>query len=114
MNWHDTHIYGFATSPERFELRFDVDYILEWLSPAPGQSAIRFRIAPATWTFHDVANVQIALSSQQGRFSIAELRRTKLAVLPGGGDVWEWLFTCHEGEIRFEATGFHLTLRQAP
>jgi hypothetical protein len=29
MNWHDVHIHGMAAIPERFELRFDIDHILE-------------------------------------------------------------------------------------
>ena len=114
MSWHDTHIHGFAALPDRFELQFDIDFILEWIPAASGSNSIQFRIAPATLTFHNVANIEIELSSAQGHFSISEVRRTKLTSVQDGGDIWTWLIECHEGHIGFEATGFHLILRRPP
>ena len=112
MDWHDVQIHGMAALPDRFELRFDIDYILEWLCPATKGGSIQFRVAPATLVFEDSGAVKATFDSQQGIASIDEIIRLKRGGLPGAiVDTWDWTIRCHEGEIFFGASGFHMVLR---
>jgi hypothetical protein len=115
MEWHDVSIHGIAALADRFELRFDIDYILEWVcSPAQGEPT-QFRIAPATLIFKDAGALRVTLDSQQPLASIDEITRVNRGRLTGASvDTWYWKIKCHEGEISFEASGFFLFLRAAP
>ncbi len=115
MDWHDVHIHGMAAVSDRFELRFDIDYILEWLCPSSKGGPIRFRIAPATLVFKDAGAVKATLDAEQGLASIDEIIRVKRDRRSGASiDTWDWNIRCHEGEISFEASGFQMVLRASP
>jgi hypothetical protein len=115
MRWHDVRAHAFAAVPDRFELYFDVDYIVEWICPPSRPGPARFRIAPANVVFENVADVNITVESQQGSITISEVGRTKRQSLPGASvESWHWVFKCEEGVISFDASGCQLALRQQP
>ena len=115
MGWHDVHLYGVAAVPDRFELYFDIDYIVEWICPPSTPGSAQFRIAPATVKFENVSGVSIAVESQQGAITIREVDRTKRESLPADMvETWHWVFKCGEGVINFETSGFQIALRQQP
>ncbi|MGH6899216.1 MAG: ankyrin repeat domain-containing protein [Geminicoccaceae bacterium] len=66
LSWHDNALYGVgldvgdcARGDWHADLVLDLDHIVEWLCGVDRQ--IRFRVAPATLTFHHVTDLQIAI-----------------------------------------------------
>jgi hypothetical protein len=62
-SWHDDALYGMrrdignvARGDWRSDLVLDIDHIVEWLCGADEQC--RFRVAPATLTFHHVTDLR--------------------------------------------------------
>lgn len=116
--WHDNVIHGLQFElgePEngdwRSNLVFDIDLIVEWLCSAP--DAVRFRIAPATVTFHDVTDLAIAVDQGDsgGRTALVEwsIHRVERQRLERPMDYWRWTIHLNgpaEGSIRFCASGF--------
>ena len=89
LSWHDCTLYSlridvgdYTRGDWRSELVLDIDFIAEWVKEG---EAIRFRIAPATLTFHDATDLKLDLdwgdSSCQNALSeasISEITRTRL------------------------------------
>ncbi|HEX8211947.1 MAG TPA: hypothetical protein VF584_17355 [Longimicrobium sp.] len=117
MGWHDAPIRAMAYLSESFEIAFDIDYILEWVHPGPGETYFSFWIAPATIVFQNVTDLQIELESF-GSVTVQDLDRTDLQPTREGFEGpeahWLWTFNCLEGAIQFRATGFRQTIRRAP
>jgi hypothetical protein len=124
--WHDNLIYGVRFDigdPDKQEWRsdlvFDIDFIAEWLCEPSGE--FRFRVAPATLTFHDVGDLSISVDhgDSGGRNAMIELSidsvtRERL-VRPFA--FWRWLIRLNSpkgGSIAFCASGFTQTLRDEP
>jgi hypothetical protein len=66
LSWHDNALYGVrldvgdcARGDWHADLVLDIDHIVEWLCGVDRQ--VRFRVAPATLTFHDVTDLRIAI-----------------------------------------------------
>jgi hypothetical protein len=62
------------------ELELDLDYILEWITPAADSVSFRYRVAPARLRFRDVTNLAITIdyasaSAAMGPFSIDGIER---------------------------------------
>ena len=65
-SWHDNIVYGLRFDVvDGFrddwyaDLVLDLDHIVEWLCDESG--GVRFRVAPATLTFHSVTDLRIAI-----------------------------------------------------
>jgi hypothetical protein len=63
-SWHDNlvhallfHVGDASTGDWRSELVLDIDHIVEWICGTEGDA--RFRVAPATLTFHDVTDLRV-------------------------------------------------------
>lgn len=116
LSFHDVRVLGYAALRERHELRFDVDYLVEWLCPEDGSGTCTFRISPATLVFLDVTAMEISLRSPEGEFALDALVRSDL-VRPEGASPGPWQFELrpHEGGyVRVRAMGFQLHLRAEP
>jgi hypothetical protein len=68
LTWHDNAVYGLrldlgdpARDDWRAELVLDIDHIVEWLRGENG--ACRFRVAPATLTFHHATDLRLSIDS---------------------------------------------------
>jgi hypothetical protein len=66
LTWHDNALYGLrldvgdcTRGDWHADLVLDIDHIVEWLCGTDRQ--VRFRVAPATLTFHDVTDLRIAI-----------------------------------------------------
>jgi hypothetical protein len=99
------------------ELAFDIDYVLKWVQPGPGESYFTFWIAPATLVFENVSDLQIDLQSFGG-ITILDLQRedkqpTRSGFVGPDAD-WRWTLDCLEGVIQLRATGFRQTIRRVP
>ena len=46
MGWHDARIHAIAFLTETFEFALDIDYILQWVEPAEGETYYKFWVAP--------------------------------------------------------------------
>jgi hypothetical protein len=124
--WHDNLIYGIrfdigdpAKQEWRSDLIFDIDFIAEWLCERAGEH--RFRVAPATLTFHDVGDLSLAVDhgDSDGRTAMNELSigRVVRERLDRPFDFWRWTIDLNApagGKIKFCSTGFTQTLRREP
>jgi hypothetical protein len=119
--WHDNLIYGVKFDlgdPEkqvwRSDLVFDIDFIAEWLCEPTG--VFRFRVAPATLTFHDVGDLSILIDQGESdgcnamtECSIDSVTRIRL---DRPYDFWRWTMSLNMpsgGKIEFCASGFSET-----
>jgi hypothetical protein len=121
FRWHDNVIYGLSFDrgePDegdwRSDLRFDIDFIAEWLCGAPGD--VQFRVAPATLAFHDVTDLAIAVDQGDsgGRNALFEwsIDRVERQPLDRPMDYWRWTIHLHSppgGTLAFCASGFTQT-----
>lgn len=136
MSWHDNIVYGLqfqvgdaSQGDWLHDLSFDIDYIAEWV-PSGEQGGepggVRFRVAPATLTFHDVTDLRLAVDfgdsdcrNAINNLSIATITR---AVVDDKQrfpeqDYYRYrieLSLPQGGEITFGARGFTQALRAEP
>lgn len=124
--WHDNVVYGlrFETGePEngdwRSDIVFDIDVILEWQCGPDGEN--RFRVAPATLTFHDAADFAIAVDQgdSAGRVALLDwsIDRVERERLDRPFDYWRWVIHLNAppgGTIAFCASGFTQALTGEP
>jgi len=126
FRWHDNLIYGlrfevgeFEKQDWRSDLVLDIDFIAEWQCEPSG--LCRFRVAPATLTFHDVTDLSLMVDhgNSGGRIAINEwsLDRVLRDRMDRPFAYWRW--TLHlslppGGRIHFCASGFTQTLRGEP
>ena len=131
MSWHDNTVYGLSfdigdasLGDWRRDLSFDIDYIAEWVPS--GEQRARFRVAPATLTFHQVTDLRIAVDfgDSDGNMAINNLaiaNVTRTAVddkqrFPDQ-DYYRYRIELNlpqGGEIAFGARGFTQVLRAEP
>jgi hypothetical protein len=118
MGWHDSPVHAMAFLTETFELAFDIDYLLQWVQPGPGETHFSFWIAPATLVFEHVSDLRINVDSYGGGMTLLDLTREDARPtrdgFAGPAEDWLWTFDCLEGSIQFRATGFRQTIRRAP
>ena len=117
MGWHDATIHAIAFLPATFELALDIDYIVQWVDPTPGEDHYSFWVAPATLVFENACEAQIELEPMGGVSMQSLERRDERPMRPGfegPSTTWEWVVDCNEGAITLRATGFRQIFRQAP
>jgi len=131
--WHDNLVYGLrfdlgdpARGDWRADLALDIDHIVEWLC-APDKS-VRFRVAPATLTFHHVGDFALTVdcgdSGGQAALHVLSIDRIERQRLPPKAQkvcldrpYYHWRVVLNwpqGGDIRFYASGFTLRLRAEP
>ncbi len=119
MGWHDCKIHSIAFFPEKYEIAFDVDFILEWVKPSLNETHFNLLIAPATLVFHNVNEAKFDLEPFTGvnidLVTKYNSRQPKnLAYLNQKKAEWQWHIECREGEISFYSVGFSMFLRKPP
>ncbi len=126
-SWHDNLIYALhieAPDPDRnlwhSNLILDIDHIVEWVRGDDG--GVRFLVAPATLTFHDVTNLKLdvdftsELSQSLNELSIASITRVEELKRPNY-EYYTWLIELNlppRGTISFGASGYTQTFRAEP
>ena len=118
LSWHDCPVHGLAIESAAYgtgELVLDLDFIVAWLSPVDNN--LRFKVAPATLTFHRMHDLHITLdyvSSGAGivPFSLGCIER-RPHTYPNGVSSFAWrlLVDWPAGEISFIGPGFTQRLR---
>lgn len=131
MSWHDNIIYGLrfdvgdaSQGDWRHDLILDIDYIVEWVRG--GERGARFRVAPATLTFHEVTDLRINVDfgdsdsrTAINDLSIANVTRSVVDDTQRfpNRDYYRWQIELNlpqGGEFIFGARGFTQTLRGEP
>jgi hypothetical protein len=131
LSWHDNTIYGFRfdvgdsfQGDWHADLVLDIDHIVEWICAPDGGA--RFRVAPATLTFHGVTDLRIAIdwgdSSHRNALhdlSIGAITREPVPNQEGYPErlYFRWRIGLNwpkGAEIGFGASGFTQKLRAEP
>ncbi len=131
MSWHDDTLYGLrfeVGDPERntwvSDLVLDIDHIVKWVRGT--DDGARFRVAPATLTFHDVTDLRITVDfgdsgcqTAINELSIAAITRERVPDQKICLDrpYYRWRIALNlpqGGEIAFGASGFTQDLRADP
>ena len=129
--WHDDTVHGLRFDigdPDagdwRAELVLDIDHIVEWLRGEDGR--VRFRVAPANLTFHDVTDLRIVIDWGDSGHRVAlhvcsidriERQRITEQKICLDRPYWRWRIVLNwprGGEIAFGASGLTLELRAEP
>jgi hypothetical protein len=117
MGWHDVRVHAVAFLPDTFELMFDIDYILEWVYPAPNETYYKFLVAPATLVFENVYEVVMELDEPDFELDTIERkepREPKNAQYIGRGTEWLWSLEAHRGGMSFRSVGYKQYIRSEP
>jgi hypothetical protein len=117
MGWHDATIYAVSFLTNQWELVFDIDYLVEWVSEGVAGAPIEFWVAPATLVFENVNGLKTNYEIWTGSPltpSIMDISRSgreyNLA-----GNPWEWTIELeHGGKMEFHASGFRQFFRANP
>ena len=129
--WHDNTLYGFRIDvgdPDagdwHTDLVLDIDHITDWICDGDGQC--RFRVAPATLTFHDVTDLRVSVDSGDTGcrmslqfWTIDAVTRERVTdqqvCLDRPYHRWRIALNWPQGgEIAFGASGFEQVFRAAP
>jgi hypothetical protein len=117
MGWHDARIWAMAFPIEEHEFVLDVDYILQWIDPAPGNEHFTFWVIPATVVFENVVDLELSLEPYAD-LTIADIHRDDPGTPRNSQYIakttdWKWTIDCHVGHIAFRAAGYRQYLRGA-
>ena len=116
MGWHDCRVHAIAFNPEKYELMFDVDYILEWVED--DESRYKFLIAPATLVFFNVHSGEISADLTAG-VTILDITRGSSRPVgnpehAGNAEELLWTFECIDCDLSFWSVGYTQFIRQVP
>jgi hypothetical protein len=131
LTWHDNALHGLrldvgdcTRGDWHADLVLDIDHVVEWLCGVDMQ--VRFRVAPATLTFHDVTDLRIAIDCGDSGGQIAlhplsidaitreRIRDQKICF---DRPYYRWRIALNGpqgGAIIFGASGFTQVLRAEP
>ncbi len=131
LSWHDNVVYGLrfdvgdaSKGDWRSDVVFDIDYIAEWLCGTDG--GVKFQVAPATLTFHEVTDLRLNVDfgdsdcrNAINEWSIAGITRDAVDDPQRFPDrpYYRWRIELNwpsGGEITFGARGFTQMLRAEP
>ncbi len=113
MQWHDNKIYAVAFDEEKFELIFDIDYIVKWVDG----TKFKFWVCQATLVFRNVYDLNISLYSLN--VEIDEIQRNNPNKAKNANYIYEqiqydWKVITQGGDIIFKSVGFKLFFRDSP
>jgi hypothetical protein len=103
MAWHDAGIYGLAMRADNREFVLDLNYIVEWVSPAGNPSQVRFRVAPCTLVFENASQVSVHLDlGGSSTIEVDRIERSDPRELRAGVVVTEQSLSLEQrGEVGF-------------
>ena len=112
MGWHDATIWSVVPDPDAAEFSLDLDYIFQWVHPAPDETYFKFQVAPVTMVFHAVTSMSISVATGFGPIEVDDLIRGEAD--PAWGGQRRYQFLCHEGEVSVTAERFTMHVRRQP
>lgn len=117
MGWHDCNVYAIAFSKSKFELLFDIDYILKWIDPVNEGESYMFMVVAATLVFRNVYDINIELNTVD--FQILEIGRSNPTRPQNAGYInenveYDWTIETTNGLITFKSVGYTQVARSEP
>jgi hypothetical protein len=117
MGWHDCRIH--AVSIGEYEddtlpparLLLDLDYIVRWVDPRPGDGHFTFWIAPATLVFERAENITGQFGPLHEALEIADIHRLDP---PDDSPEPLWHIEGQNFDLRLRAPGYTQHLRSLP
>lgn len=120
MGWHDATIYGFTIEKGDNEwaadLVFDIDYIFDWVDPAPPEKSFTFWVAPCTLIFKGCFDLNIDLGTNGLGLDFLEIAdlNLKSKFVHDDNLIYEWELELQQGLITFKSHGFDQIVRKQP
>jgi hypothetical protein len=117
MGWHDCRIHAISIAEYDDEtlpptrLLLDLDYIVRWVRPGPGQRNLTFWVAPVTLVFERAWAITGALGPVYELLEIADLHRLDS---PDAQPDPQWHIEGQSFDLRLRAAGYRQYFRQAP
>ena len=117
MGWHDCKIYAMSFNSERFELIFDIDYILQSVDPEKDNANYSFWISPATLIFGNVYDINMNIYSTD--LEILDISKGNSAIPKNVNHIdtlieYDWTIETSTGEITFKSIGYRQVMRKPP
>lgn len=117
MGWHDNKIYAMAFGIDEHEIRFDIDYILEWIQPKEGETYFKFVVVPATIIFRNVYDLKVNFGLLN--IIIEDIYKDSPIQPKNVGFIKEqveynWTIDTNNGEITFKSVGYKQYARRQP
>ena len=117
-SFHDCHVHGLHWRRERFTFSMNLQYILEWITPANSSAGFRFLVSEGQLTFRDVDEVRVSMNWSGAALDaqIAAVRILKTRTTPNGQlqRCFEIEFADPDGIISLWSTGYEVGLLQEP
>ena len=120
MGWHDSWIHALAVlnnedEPWKNELLFDLDYIFQWVDPAPPSSYYTFWTSPCTLSFYNFYDLVFRADIGTESFEVANLNLVEKITNPHNGLVYfNWEIKLQGGLISLKSEGFDQIVRKNP
>ncbi len=114
MGWHDARLYRMSFPDDQCRIKFDIDYIFEWVEAKGDQ--FNFWVAPCLLEFREVYDLKINLDFKNSYpIDILEITRSGPKLSPGSSAVfWDFVIVLHSGEVRFRSYGFEQKVLRQP
>lgn len=114
LSWHDSTVYSINFPDLNDNMKFDLDYIIEWIKEE--NRSYKFILAPAILCFENVFNLSIKLTFEDyTELSINEIKRSNKRLLPNGKVyVWDFFMLLDRGNIEFSSSGFRQHFTDIP
>lgn len=117
MGWHDCRIHAVSIGEHEdgtlppARLLLDLDYLVRWIDPAPGEQHFTFWIAPATLVFEHAWDITGQVGPLHELMEIADVHRLDAA---DGNTDPSWHIEGQNFDLRLRAAGYTQFLRQPP
>ncbi|WP_116108161.1 hypothetical protein [Lewinella sp. IMCC34191] len=106
MGWHDVPIYAMSFEDD---VKFDLDYIFEWVEPKKPETSFKFWISPATLIFKNPTDLKINLSIDfVNGLEIADIVKQRF------DGKTTYLIETQQGDIQIETESFLQIIRHSP
>lgn len=115
LDWHDSTIYSITLPQNNQILKFDIDYIFQWILKKE-TNLFEFSLSPCYLIFFDVLdlNIQINFKDSIG-LNISEIKRINSHLSPNGKVIlWTFIIETDKGTITFTSTGFEQIVNKQP
>jgi hypothetical protein len=114
MGWHDSRLYSIKFPDDNFQLKFDIDYIFQWIQE--DKNSFKFWISPSNLIFNNVNNLKINIDFRNFiGLTILDIERGNSRMSPNGKiTIWDYVIETDNGVISFSSTGFQQEIREQP
>lgn len=115
MGWHDVYVRAWAFEPDAGRpgrALLDLDYIVEWVAPADGETAFSFWITPATLVFDHGWDLTFHMDLGAIEWGPQIDDVTRIGDQPHGQT--RWTVDGHDFTLQVTCEGFQQYLRRPP